>query len=317
MTVSISARRTFQTILFRIAGLFALQAAWIFILKSALVADLMGRTLAGRLHYGAEPMYALALLCAGILVCIRQEPDVTWGRYSRPVLIAATGSWLLLAGLSLLLTYPPAPWHTIFDGMDGTALRPSVYAALRYSVIMCMSVPALFFFFPPAFLRANRMLFFMTGGALAGYMWLSILRIAVHTPMASVVLRASYGVLKIVSDDTSMNPGQLTLQSGSFSAVIGPQCLGMDSIILFLAAWPFAWYLASRTRHISSRRAGIGLVAGLIILLFLNIIRIALIMLAGSVLPQKGVDLFHGSMGAILFFAVLVALLPLLREDRQ
>lgn len=300
-----------------LACTLALQTVFIVFLKSSTASVLTGYPLAGRLHYGAEPLAAAFLLGIGILLCLQREPSIIWGAYRRNTLILALCSLSLLAILSLLLAHPPDTANTWFNDMNGDAVRSAVFGAIRYSIIMSMLIPLLFIFFPQTFLRTYRTVFLIAGGSLAAYMWLSIVRIAIHRPLASVILQMSYGVLGLFTPQASMNSTDLVLGNGDFSVIIGPQCLGLDSVVLFLSVWPFLWYMASRNRVINHTHAAWGLISGIIILMLLNIIRIVLIMLVGSLLPQTGVELFHGGVGGLLFFAVLIALLPLLRERRQ
>lgn len=297
--------------------MLGLQAGFIVSLKSSAATFFTGNPLAGRLHYGASPLETTSLVAAAVLFCLWQHRTIVWGPFQKKIVLTAGACWLLLALCSLLLAHPPAPWNTLFDGMNGEALRPSVFAAIRYSVIMSMLIPTAFLCFPPAFLHTYRMLFWIAGGSVFAYLWLSILRIALHAPMASGVLTASYTVLSWFTSEASMSATNLTLANGSFSVIVGPECLGLDSVALFLSIWPLFWYLASRNHTVSTLDGIIGLTGGVALLLALNIIRIVLIMMVGALLPATGIDLFHGGAGAVLFLGTLLAFLPLLRQRRQ
>lgn len=304
-------------VMVRTLFMFNAQAIFIVFLKSDAATQLTGNPLAGRLHYGATPLETAALVAVAILFFLWQHGTIAWGPFHKKILAAAALCWLTLAALSLFFAHPPAPWTALFEGMNGEALGPSLFAALRYSVIISMFVPLLFLFFPPAFLRAHTTLLCIAGGTVVAYMWLSILRIAIHGPMATVVLGATYRLLSLFSGDVSMNTQDLTLTSGSFSVIIGPECLGLDSVVLFVCVWPLLWHLASLTRTVSTNHALAGLLGGVFVLLALNIIRITLLMIVGGILPTTAVDLFHGGIGALLFLSVLLAFMPLLRERRQ
>ena len=299
----------------RLTVILTLQSGFILFLKSATLATIIGRPLAGRLHYGPEPMQAAFYLALAIMFfAVAERKPLLNVRMKWRLYVTGILDWMILAIVSLLLAYPPLGLASFFDGMDGTAVVPAVAAAVRYTVIMAMLIPLGWMLLPPGFVRTYRYHLVFGGIALFAYLWLAVLRIALHRQLAFVILSLCSAILRPFVPATISDPEQLMLTTGSFSAVIGPQCLGLDGLFLFLCLWSASWFAATRRRHPDHRRAAGGLLIGMSTLFVLNVVRISAIMHVGARFPQTGVNLFHGGIGAALFLLVFMTLLPCLRS---
>ena len=306
-------RASLGTAAFRFGLLVSLHAGFILFLKWDSVSRLLGGPLAGPLYYGPRPLLATIVLGGIFLACIGSgRRGVVWGRWSARAVLLAGISWIAVAAFAIVLAHPPLQWN-LSSGMDTGALRFVVFAAIRYSVIMLALIPEFLVLFPPAFLWSCRRPLFGAGAALLVYLWLAVVVIALHRYLAPPVLAMSAVLLHSVAPQSLSYPDRLTLVNGRFTAVIGPQCLGLDAMVLFLSVWPLLWYLAARKRRLNHYRAALGLFAGLAGLALLNCMRIALIMVIGASMPAAATEFFHGAAGSVIFFIMLVALLPFLR----
>ncbi len=287
------------------AVLLAGDAVAILSIKSQWFANLLGRPLAGHLHYGPEPWHA-AVIAAGIVLILtwRQERDTGWE--SVPVWQAAAGAvgFSLFVAAALPMTHPAGALRdTIGDGI-GERTLPTVIAAARYSLVIIALVPGAVIVFPAAFLRRHRWRLLAALSAVLLYMWLGVLRVALHRFLGPWILFQSHDILAMLSSRAAMSAASMELFNGPFSVRIGPPCLGLDAPTLFVCGWSLLWLQhRDRTRWSLPRRFA-GLVAGCILLLGFNFVRIVGIMLLGRAFPEMAAELFHSAAGAVAFCVV-------------
>lgn len=302
-----------HTTAFRLALLLLTQAAFILFLKSDALSRWTGIPLSGRLFYGPTPLLAAAILSVVLLVIIgRDRTGVAWRPWSVRALALAGIAWSAIAAVAIVLAHPPIGWHPPVAA-DTVELQSVAFAAFRYSVIMLTLVPGVWLLFPPAFIRRYRRSLLCCMAALFGYLWLAALIIALHPYVAPPLLAVCAALLHIIAPQSLSYPRSLMLVNGRFTAVIAPQCLGLDALVLFLCMWPVLWHAASAKRHLDPRRAWLGLLLGAALLASLNCVRIIVLVMIGGFAPETAVSFFHGVLGAVTFFITVVAVLPLLR----
>jgi len=100
----------------------------------------------------------------------------------------------------------------------------------------------------------------------------------------------------------TIEAAQNILRVEGFWVRIGPACSGISFIILFIVC-----FFAIIMHHIKKRSVSIHhtlllLIGGMTCLFFLNIVRIASIIIIGSFSPVFALSLFHSMAGAIMFF---------------
>ena len=94
---------------------------------------------------------------------------------------------------------------------------------------------------------------------------------------------------------------------GQFGVHIESPCSGLQWAFFFAAIFSCFWIYYANKGPVRHRRAAWALAGGIILLFILNALRIALLLLVGSVFsPSISIELFHSLLGVVLSFFVFL-----------
>ncbi len=117
--------------------------------------------------------------------------------------------------------------------------------------------------------------------------------------LAFIITRMEYFVVDIFFDNVTLYDNE-TLGIGRFVVNIGKVCSGVESLMLFTMLYLLIFFLDRK--KLNSTRMIILFIPALIGDLFVNVIRIFLILIIGVLInPQIAVGIFHTNAGWILF----------------
>jgi exosortase/archaeosortase family protein len=298
----------------RLAIVFTVATTVRYALPSGWLSDLTGKLALQPTNTFGTPIILLGSLMIAFVLLARdklQESDLSWPSLSQLGITTA----LFLATIWIIFTYTHPGNAVLRDILTMAAISPGFYAPLLssvlYTAILAPLVPAFGFVFSWRFLRRFWIplvgMYFVV--VLLLFSAVATARIYAHT--VAFVLGLTSGLLRLVSPDVQVNVAKATLTFKSFTAGIGPQCVGMRLTGVFTVLFAAVWIQLAREHNCHHSRAIIAYLAALVLMFALNIIRIAAIMVVGSVWPGVGVMLFHGSIGFVLFLAVFALYLRL------
>lgn len=119
-----------------------------------------------------------------------------------------------------------------------------------------------------------------------------------------VVLTQS--LLELIPNGRPVLSEGLELQYGAFRVIIGPPCLGLDAIAFFSALYWVMCLAVARTRRLSVMKAVAVWMVSAVLLYFLNVVRVAAIMVVGANTSREATDLFHQGIGALIVFGLFL-----------
>ncbi|MBP9750452.1 MAG: exosortase/archaeosortase family protein [Candidatus Peribacteraceae bacterium] len=122
-----------------------------------------------------------------------------------------------------------------------------------------------------------------------------------------VVLTQS--LLELIPNGRPVLSEGLELQYGAFRVIIGPPCLGLDAIAFFSALYWVMCLAVARTRRLSVTKAVSVWLASAVIVYFLNVVRVAAIMVVGANTSREATDIFHQGIGALIVFGLFLVVL--------
>lgn len=291
-------------IIVRFAMLLCLEAGFIVSVKSQALTEILARPFAGPLHFGPFPVQFSAILIAGFL--ITQWPRLhsfTIERKNRATWITGIIFFAATVALGIFITHPgtSAPNFLTHGGVEYP-----IVSALRYSVLVLILPASSLLLFPLGFLKKLQRPLLLCFLFLLIYIWVAALRIVFHEELAGFILRTTSALLSLTSIPVTATFPDLSLRFGSFAASIGAECLGLDSVGMYLLLCAALWALKPASSSAAVRRRIAGILLGAAVLYALNILRIALIMMIGQSFPGTAVNLFHGSIGALFLFIVFL-----------
>jgi exosortase E/protease (VPEID-CTERM system) len=122
------------------------------------------------------------------------------------------------------------------------------------------------------------------------------------TGMARITFEAVRGVLGYIIPDLQIDPANLVIDAGNFAVYIDPVCSGLEGVTLMLAFCLVLLVLFRR--ELIFPRALLVIPAGVILVVVLNVIRIAALVLIGNAgHPDVAVYGFHSQAGWLAFNA--------------
>jgi len=98
-----------------------------------------------------------------------------------------------------------------------------------------------------------------------------------------------------------------------FRVIIGPACVGLTYIFLFLLFFGYLLFGLYKQGTVDIVRSFLAGVLGLCAVFFLNIVRIASLLLLGRFFPSLALVLFHSVVGSVYFFLFFIIYFPLVR----
>lgn len=214
---------------------------------------------------------------------------------------------LLCAALVVKVYHPPeATIRAVATaGRQSLLIGEIIGAALQLAVLL--PVPFVFLLFVPgSFLRRHCGGFLLCGGVFVLYLLLTVIEGAFHVLTLSFLLREVAAVLRLFSDAVAADPATLSLQFHDYAVRVGPLCSGADSLLLFALLFGAYWLHAGRQGRLWHGKAAVAFAAGLVFVYALNVLRVVLLMMVGATSPEAATALFHGTAGAVLFFAVFL-----------
>ncbi|MEK7452583.1 MAG: archaeosortase/exosortase family protein, partial [Patescibacteria group bacterium] len=120
------------------------------------------------------------------------------------------------------------------------------------------------------------------------------------------ILYALQFLLPFVSKGATVNFSNFHVRVDGFTAVVGAPCAGFYSIVLFVIFFLFSLYLLKQKHAINRGRAMLVFCLGLVVLFFVNVVRIGIIILIGGFIsPTLAVSFFHTYLASFFFLAFL------------
>lgn len=294
----------------------ALTFATFFLLQSDAVSRLTATRSLLPSGFNALPMLLIAIFCAFFFYRYRQ----TFGKKPLPLPGAyQVGMGLLFWCMTIVaawwMTHPPfwmeSAWQAFAQRYEGTGV--AYLAALLYASLFLPMTAYAVLLFPFSFLQKHRV--FLLSGFLLFllYLFASVAEILYHRMTVQPVLHAVAFLLGLLPGDAVLHASRWEIGYGSYLAIVGPLCSAFSIFLLFVGMFAFAWSEYA-PRNNQQLRGALVLLSGLVLLFGANIVRIAVLVLLGSVAPASATHLIHGA-GSGLFLLVigwfyLRALLP-------
>jgi exosortase/archaeosortase family protein len=127
--------------------------------------------------------------------------------------------------------------------------------------------------------------------------------------LAVYVAKLVYFILTLFSDSAVINLSNKDpiLGLNNFEVIIGSPCSGIDSLSMYLGL--FLLLFVYEMDKLNLKRTGIVFIIGLIGTYFLNIFRVASLILIGTKYPDFALGMFHSQAGWIFFSFFLLVLL--------
>lgn len=195
--------------------------------------------------------------------------------------------------------------------LQNPVLYEPVIASLMQWTLLLSIVPALMLLIPASVLRRQWKIL-LGGYTFHSFLIFSHVIEAFYFQLtAPTTISLTGRLLGLLPGHTTMQPERWELAYRNFAVTVGPVCSGFTMLILFIGLFAFLWTQLSKSKLFIRKRAIVAFSAGVIILYMLNIIRIASIMVVGSIAPRTAVDLFHSSIGAVLFFGLFLVYLKM------
>ncbi len=289
----------------RLVGIFVTTVVVMLVIKSKWLGDLLEHSFVGPVGFDTFPILLFALLLCGFFMVHKK----TAGKELRKMKISiqqygiASICLVLATLLSYVMTHPSVErFYAMFAFINAHPIIGGPLLAATLSVaLFAPALPALFLFFPTAFIRRHAFDIAFFSLILVLYFYVGVFDASFHMMVAPLILQASASVLMLFSNTVTVEPTHLRLGLNDFAVVIGPVCMGLNLLALFTAVFGFLWYKSPKIRPMDGT---IAFLAGLIILFILNILRIVLIMIVGIYSPVFAATLFHSAVGIILLLLV-------------
>jgi len=286
---------------------YALTLGVIGVLQSSWLTMMTKQLFVGPLGGNASPMFILAAIF--LLWFFLQKKNVLgtpqwqWQR-----VIAGSIGWIAAVGIAYWATHPPPERFTamhLFIQMH-PVVGGSVVACMLYAALFLPIIPALVATLPRNIpkngwvdLGVLLVIFFLS-------LFIPVIDAAYHMIVSPTILATVHALLSPLGGAIA-EPEQLRLGFRGFEVIVGPICSGLNMLTLFAAFMGFLWiHLSKKGQKIHTLRMMTVIAAGLVMLFLLNILRIAFVMIIGSVSPAIGFMLFHSASGLILLLIVCV-----------
>ncbi len=221
-----------------------------------------------------------------------------------------------VATLGFFATHPTdAVFHSMVAFINAQrVIGGPLIASYLASMMTLVVIPLLFLFFPLAFLRRYRQKIFFLFLGLQFCLFSTVLEAMYHSFFSEYLLKAVVFLIHPFSADVYADPARSILSVQNFLVRVGPACSGLSFLILFISFFCYVLYSHSQKQHIHTPHAVILFVVGVFSLFFLNALRIASIMIVGTVAPNLAMNLFHSGVGVVLFFLFFLLFLPTMKK---
>ena len=298
-----------KSLLFRLAALYILGMILFALLTSVRVSVWLGSSIIQSVGAPDFPLYLLGILLIGFGYMYRHQfTEQQSALPSQKQQTWAAVALVMTMLLSFVLTHPPTPFILLLTGFikQNPEIRGTAVSATVYLVALLPIIPLAFCLFSQQFLKQFRTILLAISALLAMFLYANVIEAKYHQITAPATLQITHFLLSIVPGETMVDYATTRISYRYFEVTVGPVCSGLTMLTLFIGMFTFIYYQLHKNRSVLHIRAICALVAGIVFIFFLNALRIALIMLIGSVNPEFGIGLFHSSIGAILFFVLFV-----------
>lgn len=229
------------------------------------------------------------------------------------------GFLLYALSLSLLITavYPPQFFVQVLSAVQHSSARfgGPVAVDLVKSFALPVLIAAAVMCIPLRTIRKYRILSILMVMTLTIVMWSDVFEAAYHLVATPVLIRIVFRTLTFIFSNVAANPVTGAIVANDFHVVVGPTCSGIDSVLLFSLFFVHCVYAIACDRQIFRKRKLLYAYAlGLVILFFLNALRITTLIAVGTVFPVFALTLFHSVLGSLYFFIFFAFYLPKIRE---
>lgn len=223
---------------------------------------------------------------------------------------------VLAVALSIVITHPNLQWQDIMhDFAKENALVGSPLVASFLSFSLMWSLPgAMVLLLPGDWLAAHwrSIILFVIG--LAVCLFVSVFEALYHRLFAIALLQATAFFLSFFTTDLSVDVVRWVLRVKTFTVTVGPACSGLGYLLLFTCFFIAMVHRIGEHGSIRRLRTATLYCAGIVGTFLLNALRIASIMAVGTANPKLAMNLFHSSIGAILFFLFFVLFLEVTKR---
>jgi len=259
---------------------------------------------------------ASPFLIFGMLLCIYawslNRDDLKRKTLQWPSFDQAFPALLFWALTLIVAVWVSHPAQAIFARMQLYALiHPEAgapfIAGLISLVELLPAIPILLFFFPlPALIRSRGRLI---GGSilLVLYGMGPVIEASYYRLVGPPLVTVVRGLLFLIPGTIPPNLNRWEIGYGSFKVTLGYACTDFSALMLFIGLFGLVWWQMTKKRRIDHAKAMIALACGIIALWILNVLRITLIVLIGSVYPAFALTLFHSAVGIVIFLCFFLA----------
>lgn len=295
------------SVLRRLFLLCALTFATFFLLQTKKVTILIGVPSFLPQGFNAFPLLLIFFCC---LFFFRKEKShfpkkLPWPDMSQ--LLIAVLFWITAMHFATWITRPPYWLGYYYEYLTQTYKETGVsflVAGLYSSLLLSPLVAYTFLLFPLAFLQTFRRYFLGGLLLLLLYIFASIAEYFYHLLTVQTVLRLSAAFMQIFSPDVVLRADKWEIGYGEYLALVGPLCSGFSIFVLFIGMFAYMWSQQATKLRKDSKRGFLILAGGLILLFGLNIVRIAGLVMLGSVAPAFATQLIHGVGSGVLLLGV-------------
>lgn len=314
-TFSLSAAH--QKILTALLCWYGISVAVVFVLVSQSLDDLTGRPAIYPASFNElpllMPLILLGALCLYNRALLKDEtiPEPSWKQAA-----TALYAFIPVALVSFFITHPGESQFEELQRFVQTApvIGGTILSGVVRAALFLPSIPLFFAFLPISLIKRFTLQLTLIVGVMFVFLFANTLDALFYDVTMPFILTFSYWPLQIISSDVSLDAAERLLRVGDFKAYVGPTCAGFSLLAVFIGFYAVYWEHLSRLPGFSAFRAMTALPAGLIILFFLNILRISVLMLLGDYSPNLAVVIFHGAAGTLILLGTAFVYLQWVRR---
>jgi exosortase/archaeosortase family protein len=288
-----------------------------FFLVSKTLDDVTGRPAIYPGSFNTLPLLMPAILLGALCLYNRkalQKTDVqdpSWKQLSTALYVS-----IPVILLSFFITHPGEAQFAELQRFVQTApvIGGTILSGVIRAALLLPALPLLFAFVPLSLIKKFTLQLTLILGVMFVFLFANTLDALFYDVTMPFILTFSYWPLQLVSGDVSLDAAERLIRVGDFKAYVGPTCAGFSLLAIFLGFYAVYWEHLSRLKGFSAMKAMIALPIGLLILFFLNILRISVLMLLGDYSPELAVVIFHGAAGTLILLGVAFVYLQFVRR---
>lgn len=295
-----------RSIVLRLLLVCIAQVAAVHLLTSNEIAEIFRMTQYVPIGFGIEPWQVFCLLMILFIVLQKETIGIASGRPS------ITQIWLGIALLMMtmlfttILTNPGEDTLSIIYRLFqvDTIFLPVFMKASIHTLFFLPSIPLLIALLPKEFLVTHWKHFILFYFVLICYLWISSVQYLFHDQFAQPLLSIVTFPVDYLYAGVEISYENLTMQYGNFVARIDPGCIGANTLFLFITFFVYGILHFCQHYRFSASKAMLAFFSGLGLIIFVNIVRIMMILFVGIHFIEY-VDIFHNVIGGILAYFLL------------